>query len=251
MSLRENIAPLLRKQGERPLIYGHRGASALEPENSMKAFERALGDGADGVELDVRMTSDGALVIAHDENLQFDQDSKKRSLGQLSFAELNRRTVRGQAVPTLTDVLAFQKSSDCLMNIELKGSVASPIRMARRAAEEIADHGGAHIVISSFDPRQISVTRRALPDVPTALLVEHSQWVMRRAISQTFLGASGIHPQGTIEMTPILARARKRVNVWTVNDPLEAQRLSEDGVDGLVSDNPGLLVRHFSSIGSP
>lgn len=248
MSWNENILALKRQRDRRPLIYGHRGASAVEPENSIRAFQRALDDGADGVELDVRMLADNVLVIAHDENILFDGEARATALGKVSYDEIRHKTARGEQLATLSEVLEFQKTTDCLMNVELKASVKSPLWMADAASEFVQEHGGRRVVISSFDPRQLRVVRKRIPEVPTAQLVEKTQWFLRRAMRHTFLGASGVHPQKTLVCPRLVEKARQTggfVNVWTVNDPKQAQAIAALGVDGLVTDDPARLIQAF------
>ena len=100
----------------RPLIIGHRGASGRLPENTVAAFRGALSDGADGVELDVRLSADGRAVVIHDATLARTSGVRGR-VSDLTAAELARFDV-----PALDDVLALTARSRAVVYVEIKGS---------------------------------------------------------------------------------------------------------------------------------
>jgi len=241
---RETVLRFCRKDGHRPFVLGHRGARAHCPENTLVAFERALADGADGVELDVRMSADGALIIAHDDRIMT-QDGPAE-LHRLSSAQIQAlRTKSGEPVVSLRQVLEFQARTGAYVNIELKGDVPAPSWMAQRAAHLIGQHGGQGIVLSSFDVRQVRALARALPHVPVALLFEQSQTVMSKLVPTALLGAVAVHPQASLLDAAFMATLRKKVpliNTWTVNSPAEALRLSALGVDAIITDDPKLIL---------
>lgn len=243
-----------RSSGQRPYIYGHRGARATHPENTILAFEQALSQGADGVELDVRMAADGGLFVTHDDALPLapargGEGARRRHnpplLSRLSSEQVRRlRTESGEPVPSLSDALLFQAQSGCLMNVELKGDVLQPWWMARRVSECLRAHGGHHILLSSFHPGIVWALARQVPSIPVALLVHEQQSWQRRLWPVQALGASVVHPEAQLLDAALMQRLRKRVsvvNAWTVNDPSEGLRLSRLGVDGLVTDRPGVL----------
>lgn len=233
-----------RKAGQRPYVLGHRGARAHCPENTMVAFERALADGADGVELDVRMSADGALVIAHDDHIT--TQGGPVALHRLSLAQIQAlATKSGEPVPTLRQVLEFQARTGAYVNVELKGDVPAPAWMAGQAAHLIRQHGGQGIVMSSFDVRQVRLLAQALPHVPVALLIEQSQRLMSKFVPIALLGAVAVHPQASLLDAAFMARLRNKVaviNTWTVNSPAEARRLSALGVDAIITDDPKLIL---------
>jgi len=244
MTVPESIRPFQRQAGQRPFVLGHRGARAHCPENTMLAFERALADGADGVELDVRMSADSELFISHDDHIQTTQGAV--SLRSLSRAQVQALSTKsGEPVPTLREVLTFQAKTGCYMNVELKGDVPAPVWMAKRAASLIRQHGGYRIVLSSFEPRQVFFLARQLPDVPVALLFDATQQLMLRSLPMRWLGAHAAHPQATALDAALMSRLRERVgliNTWTVNTPQEAKRVAALGVDAIVTDDPKLIL---------
>src|SRR6478752_9574719 len=96
-----------RRNAERPYVLGHRGARHAAPENTLRAFELALAEGADGVELDVRLDADERVIVLHDRTLERVTDgSERRDVETLGAHELDRVSLRGERVPLLADVLA-------------------------------------------------------------------------------------------------------------------------------------------------
>ena len=233
----------LRGGPERPLVYGHRGARARAPENTLAAFDLAVREGADGIELDVRMTADGELVILHDGHLALG-GQPPLDVARLSSSQVRAAGRRhGLAIPTLDEALAWHRAVGKLTNVELKADVPNWPWMARRAAERIRFHGAAGILISSFHPGVVRAMTLLLPEAPAALLLEAGRIdsVEHFLGGYRWLGAVGVHPERRL-LTPAYFRALQRrgalVNTWTVNDPAEAVRLAELGVDGIVTDRP-------------
>jgi glycerophosphoryl diester phosphodiesterase len=232
-----------RKAGQRPLVYGHRGARARAPENTIEAFELALSEGADGIELDVRMTADGELVVLHDGHVQLEA-GRVVPVHRLSLAQVKSLALRsGTLVPTLSEVLTWHHARGKLTNVEIKGDVPHARWLGRKTAECIRDHGTTGLLLSSFHPGLVWQMARLLPDVPIALLVEAGRLgaVQRALGGWKRLGASGVHPErrllDAIYLRPFI-EAGALVNTWTVNDPAEALCLSALGVDGIVTDRP-------------
>lgn len=240
------VSAFIRPQGRRPFIYGHRGARAHVPENTIAAFERALQDGADGVELDVRMSRDGGLFITHDDHIAFEGHDNALSLSQLTTSQVESLTPRsGLPLPTLRDALHFQSRTGALFNIELKGDVFAPLWMTEAAAEQIERHGGDRVMMSSFDPRVVRAFSKRLPQVPSALLFDQDQWLIKKLLPLASSGAVALHPQNVTVDAALIKRARCKaavINVWTVNDASEAMRLSDLGVDGIIGDDPAMLI---------
>ncbi|HSC89848.1 MAG TPA: glycerophosphodiester phosphodiesterase [Polyangiaceae bacterium] len=242
----ENWAPFRRRPGARPLVLGHRGARAHAPENTFAAFDEALRQGAEGIELDVRMTADGELAISHDDAIEVLAAPHRVEIRRLSRAQLEcTRLLSGERLPFLDQVLAWQKRTGALINVELKGDVPHPGWLARRAVEAIEAHGGEGLLLSSFHWGQVRALARALPRLPVALLYHDEQTVVKRLVPWRRLGASAVHPQRTLVSAEGVRRFHEQgalVNVWTVNDVAEAQRFADWGVDALITDSPRTLL---------
>lgn len=234
-----------RAAGAPPLVLGHRGARARAPENTIAAFDLAMDEGADGVELDVRMTSDGALVIAHDDELHLASGRRVR-VSKLSSAQLaGIPTSDHPAVPTLEATLDWAVSRGALLNVELKGDVPQAAWMARKAVRLLEHLETSGILVSSFNPHQVAiVARRRI--VPVGLLLHAGQSFARRLLDLSpltyrALGAQAVHPERTLVSTSLMKSLKRDgaiVNAWTVNDPDEAIRLANLGVDALITDYP-------------
>ena len=215
-------------------VIAHRGASARFPENSIAAFRGAVALGADGVELDVRRTADGAGVVNHDAEL-----SDGRPIVSLELSEVPTSVAR------LDD--ALDASGELLVNVEIKNWRADidfdPDRaLVDWTIERIGEWGhGDRVVVSSFDLGTIDRVRHLDPTLRTAWLVvdrgDPSELVARAAAA----GHDGIHPMDRMVDAPLVEAAHRSglfVNVWTVDDPLRIRRLAELGVDGVVTNVP-------------
>jgi glycerophosphoryl diester phosphodiesterase len=228
-------------------VLGHRGASAHEPENTLKSYHRALTDGADGIEIDVRMTTDGVLVISHDDEVPLADGAPPARISRLSYSQIkDLRTASGEPVPTLRRVLLFQAETGSMINVELKSDVIAPAWMTKKAISEVATHGGDRIVFSSFSPFMVRTTARALPHISSALLLEPDQWLLAKVMPLSLCLARGVHPHRSLVTAAFVERARRLsafVGCYTVNDPDEAGRLAALGVDVLISDDPARILK--------
>ena len=228
---------------DRPLIIGHRGASADAPENTLAAFALALEQGADGIELDVQLCADGVPVVMHDDTVDRTCDGVGR-VGDLTLAELQLLSIAGDhPIPTLDDVFALL-GRRALYNVELKALGLSDGGLAAAVAGVIAAHNVAdQVLISSFSPFTVRAAQRAMPaGVAVALLRE------RRAtrLAHALLRAAADHPEYHLVDEALMAWARRRglrVNVWTLDDPAEARRLIRLGVHGIITNRPEIMKR--------
>jgi glycerophosphoryl diester phosphodiesterase len=225
----------------RPLIVAHRGASAYAPENTLAAFERAAELGADGIELDVQLSKDGRLVIIHD----FDTARTTNGQGKVSdltLAELQSFDAgEGQKIPTL-DELFEMLGPRLLYNIEIKYFGWRDRGVETAVADRIAAYQlENHVLVSSFNPLAVRRARRQLPrSVPVALLrgtglLKYGYWLA---------DGEADHPHYSLVDEAYMVWAKKRgyrTNVWTVDDPAEAQRLARLGVNGIITNKPDLL----------
>jgi len=249
----------------RPRLFGHRGASAHYPENTLPAFQAAVKEGVAYLELDVWATADGEVVVHHDETVMR-LCGVDRRISDLTLAELKALDAgfgfsadggrthphrgAGITVPTLAEVLAAFPGRFC--NIEIKQ--ASPA-IEERVLETVRRAGRAEQVLLAAE--QDAIMQRLRPlcgDIPTSLsfgeLATFFGWLQG--------GCQGeYHPpgvalqipeswQGLTLVTPESIRVAHalglEVHVWTVNEPEDMVRLLDWGVDGLMSDYPERLV---------
>jgi glycerophosphoryl diester phosphodiesterase len=224
----------------RTLVLAHRGARRAAPENTLEAFRRAVAMGADGVELDVRRTADGVLVVHHD----------PQPPGRDLIATTAAATLRAShsEIPTLAE--ALDVCAGVLVNVEIKNAPREPgfdpDEPAADAVVELlaARAGRDRVIVSSFQLATIDRVRACSATVPTGLLTvtRADSRVMDRIVER---GHHALHP-GRQGMTrrraeQVVADAHERglqVNVWTVNAPATIARLAAAGVDGVITDVP-------------
>ncbi len=232
----------------RPLLFGHRGASAHVTENTLAAFSRALDDGADGVELDVQLCSTGEVVVFHDDDLGR-LGGRPERVTSLPLAALRTvALVGGGAIPTLAE--ALETCGGALVNVELKYDGVRPggCRALVDAVATVVARGaaGPRVLISSFSPTALWLWRRRCPDVPAGLLFErprpfHRPWPLRMDRLLPLLRPAAAHPQDCLCTPKTVAawHARGyRVNVWTVDAPERMRALVAMGVDGIITNDP-------------
>lgn len=227
----------------RTLILGHRGAAAHAPDNTLEGFRLALDHNADGVELDVRRSADGILVLHH--------EPETPELGLLRsrpFAEIRRID---PSIPTLDE--AWDVLSNAVVNIEIKNVPSEGDYDPDNAVSvQVADwvkHRAAYplVIVSSFNPAAVVAVRTADPSIATALL----SYAMAPGDVLEFAAAAGhqaIHPDhAALEAagaSTVVAAAQERglqVATWTVNDPGAATAFATAGVAAIVTDDPGLM----------
>jgi glycerophosphoryl diester phosphodiesterase len=231
--------------GDGPLVIGHRGASALAPENSVEAFARARAEGADGVELDVLLCGSGEVVVFHDDDLAR-LGGRPERVDALTLAALREVTLSsGARIPTLED--AFEACGpQLLVNVELKASGASG-RVVAALVEQVAqtlDRTGiaSRVLVSSFSPGAVRLWMRRAPSVPAALLFEREAPLpLRRAWAAAWLHPSALNPEFALCTPARVAGWRARgyaVNVWTVDDPAAILACRDMAVDGIITNDP-------------
>jgi len=232
----------------RPLVVAHRGASLEKPENTIEAFEAAIDAGADAVEFDVRMTTDGRAVVMHD------PDVSRTTDGTGLVSEMTLKEIRPLGVPTLEEALeciAGRAAAD----IEIKNLPGEPAFTSDReaAVEATLDALDAvnfpgQVIVSSFNPASIAHSRALRPDVPTGLLTEYEvdaeealaratahghPWVLPFVSQVLDAGesfAERVHAEGA------------RLGVWIADDPSIARTLFEWGVDAVATNDPRAIV---------
>jgi glycerophosphoryl diester phosphodiesterase len=231
------------KDGFVTLVIGHKGAAGLAPENTLAAFRVASDVGADGVELDVRRTADGALAVHHDAELP-----DGRAVATTGWSDLPDDVADLDAVLDICHGLA-------MVNIEIKNwpadvdyddtlSVAEAVvaALAPRSASE-----RERLVISCFHLPTIDRVRELAPDLVTGWLVglsgaDGGAEIIARTVDQ---GHRALHPHHALVTPALVERAHDEelaVNVWTCNDPERIRWLAEAGVDGIITDRPDIAL---------
>jgi glycerophosphoryl diester phosphodiesterase len=241
------VAAWLKPSGARPFVLGHRGARHAAPENTLTAFELARREGADGVELDVRLDGDGRVIVLHDRTLARVTDGREtRDVERVGADTLARTPVGVDRVPLLADVLAWARESGMRVNVELKRDVSRPLAFLRAVSRVVRSSGaGPELVLfSSFHPGFVAALGVLVSELPRAWLVDRDDRVFRRAPAFRLL-ADGVNPHRALVDARAMARWKRRgapIATWTVNDPDEARRVATLGVDTIISDKPGEIL---------
>jgi glycerophosphoryl diester phosphodiesterase len=232
-------------------LLGHRGASASAPENTLPAFEAALRQGADGIELDVMTCGTGEVVVCHDERLGrlagVDWEVRWTSWERLRRLDVGSRLGFAPAhVPLLDEVLELVPRGDFLVNVELKCERVEDDGLTVKAAERVLAHGlEDQVVFSSFNPLCLVRLARAHPRLRRGFLVDPDRGLFLQEALWTPLGANfAIHPPASL-VTAARVRAWHargwEVAAWTVDEAAEAARLRDAGVDTCITNRPGAL----------
>ena len=223
------------------LIIGHRGASVDAPENTLYAFNLALEQGADGVELDVQLSGDGELVVFHDWTVERLTDGTGR-VADLSLAELQSlKLPEEQQIPTLDEVFETFGARP-LYNVEIKVEGRGDFGVETAVADRIqAHHLENRVIVSSFNLGSVRRARRVLPRATPVGLLWYKRW---RNYGHFLISAQADHPDAAIVNEAYMAWAKKcglKVNVWTVDDPEQAKQLMALGVDGIITNKPQFI----------
>lgn len=235
------------------MLIAHRGGAGEAPENTLAAFRNAIALGMRFVELDVQMTSDAELVVIHDETVDRTtdgtgtvQEHSFEALRQLDAGSWFGPQFAGERIPLLREVLDLCAGAGVGVVVELKSPHLNPGIEAKVAAllGEMWLRGAENIWVISFDHEAIRRMRQLDATVPLGYLYD---WNV-----ESFVTADNtVQALCPYFMTPVqhpkqVARARelgKFVFVYTVNNREDMQRVAAAGVDGMVSDEPSLLLR--------
>lgn len=248
-------------------VHGHRGARAMRPENTLPAFEYAIAQGVDALELDMAVTRDGVLVVSHDPFLRTPVCTGPRNevaIHSLTLAEVRpwdcgaqrnplfatQQPVPGTRMPTLDEVFDLAPKGKFLFNIETKITpehpelAPTPAEFARLVLDAVRRHHlEKRVVLQSFDFRTLHEMKKIAPEITLSALYEGPPrdfvTIGREA------GAQIVSPAFRL-VTPEQVRAAHAAGLqvlpWTPNTPEDWARLADAGVDGIISDNPAALI---------
>jgi glycerophosphoryl diester phosphodiesterase len=247
----------------RPLVYAHRGGAALRPENTIVAFDHGLALGADGLELDVRLSRDGEVVVHHDAALERTTggpgavaEHTAAELASLDagcrFVDASGRTPflgQGCGVPRLREVL--ERYPGVPLIVELK---AADPRLVTRTIDLVraADAVG-RVALGSFSGAALRLARQYEPRISTGAGREETRWALYRSWVGWPLGRTAYRefqvPERAGRTTVVTERFVKHahraglaVKVWTVDTREDVERLLGWGVDAIISDRPDVAV---------
>ena len=229
-------------------VVAHRGLHVVERENTVAAFAAARALGVDGVELDVRRSADGALVVHHDAAIE------GRSIGQVAAAELPAW------VPTLDDALAA--CAGLRVNVEVKNiDDASEAQydpsgaFARQVVARVRDLGWSpHVIVSCFDAATCRHVREADADLAVGWLLDWRLDTIASIGDAERWGLSAVHPyfrRLDAAGAGAAAAAGLEVNVWTVNAPTDLAAMIGLGVTSVITDDPAAALALARADGAP
>jgi glycerophosphoryl diester phosphodiesterase len=246
----------------RALVFAHRGGAALAPENTIAAFDNGLASGADGIELDVRMSRDGVVVVHHDATVERTTGQQgaverldARELARLDagygFGQDGAYPFRGQGigVPTLAEVLRRYRDSRVIVEMKVNSAdLATAVVEAVKSADAVD-----RVCLGAFGRRALRAAREREPALATSAAREEVRWALYRS----WIGWPVTRPRYAGYQIPERAEATRIVSpgfirhshaaglgiqVWTVDTESDARRLISWGVNGLITDRPDLLV---------
>lgn len=240
------------------LIFGHRGCAWDAPENTLAAINEGLRQGADGVEIDVRRSLDGVMVVMHDETLKRTagyngrvSETRSDIIKTLDAGSFKSPGFAGEAVPFLSEVLDIVPQGK-LLQIEIKSpsetvyNVIKDIKSSRKAASEI--------IAICFDKNTLKIFKEELPQAKTAWIngekknnnMETAEEIINLAKIWHF-DAIDFDCRFSVneEFIASLKAARLGVFSWTVDDVARAAYLRDIGADGITTNRPGFIRNAF------
>jgi glycerophosphoryl diester phosphodiesterase len=237
----------------KPAIIAHRGASAYAPENTLAAFKLALQQGADAIELDAKLSADGHVVVIHDQTV----DRTTPAIGRVRdhiMADLHKMDAgshfdiafKGEPIPSLEEVIKAVGQLTYI-NIELTNYATPFDELPRKVAALVKQHRlTQRVLFSSFNVVSLMRIHRILPEAQIGLLPAPGRWgFINRSILGRLVNYQSLHPKvndATVHLIRAAHDKGRKVLVYTVNKEDEIQRLIQDGVDGIFTDDP-LLAR--------
>lgn len=263
LSVANGFSPLFNSRA--PLIIGHRGAAAVAPENTLISFERALRDGADGIEFDVRLASDRVPVVIHDPTLRRTARRTGRiaSLSSTELAEIEvgtwfnlrhpthaRQEYAKATIPTLSDVFAALDKWDALLYVEMKCSAKDRVALASEVAKIIQAHSlFQRVVVESFDLAAIAEIKRLDAGIRTAALFDRKLSrpapSVRRMIERAQRSGAqeiALHRSlATRRAIEVAAYDGLETVVWTADSRAWVKRAIKSGIRAIITNNPARL----------
>ena len=256
----------MHTNGSKPLIIAHRGASALAPENTLAAFQKAIEDGADGIEFDVRLAKDGVPVVFHDSTLRRMIKKEGRTShftsGELQTLDIGawfngKNPARasgkfsGETVPTLERLFAFLKGYRGRLYLEMKGSLTEISALAEVVAKIVRNTDFlSQTIVKSFKLEAVKKVKALLPEVYTAALFAPKILTLLRKQSHLIERAKDCRADElslhySLATEKLVRNARREgmpTTIWTADHPIWVRRAREIGVHAIITNNPARLL---------
>ena len=233
-------------------IFAHRGSRKTHPENTMVAFIEAERVGADGIEFDVQLSSDGELIIIHDETLDrtttltgYVKDYTAEELKKADAGILFSEQFIGEQIPFLKEVFKWATENDLTMNVELKTDKFNYEGIEQKVIDLIREfHFEDRIILSSFNHHSLEIAKEIAPEIERALLFKELPKDIENILANK--AESGFHPKRRTVTNKLIKYAQKhgyKVRPWTANKSKNILLLANLGVDAIFTDCPEKAVR--------
>jgi len=254
-------------------VHGHRGARAAMPENSLPAFEYAIGLGVDVLELDVVVTKDDVLVVSHDPEMNpvhcVGPAGSPKAIREMTYAQVQlwdcgakanpefpqQKAIPGTRVPSLDSVFALAKKGKFHFNVETKifpnrpSLTPTPERFAELMLAMIRKHGlEQRVIVQSFDFRTLKAMKHLAPEIRLSALLAFAPQDFVASAREA--GATIVSPQYklvTPEKVKVAHEAGLQVVPWTANTPADWDKLVAAGSDAIISDDPASLIEYLKA----
>ena len=227
----------IRRKNRTTKVWAHRGASGYRPENTMEAFELAIKQGADGIELDVHTSADGELIVMHDETVDRVTD-KTGLIKDMTLAQVKELKVSTDA---LAEVLDRMRTTDMMVNIELKNSICFYPGMEEKILKLVKEmHMEDQLIYSSFNHYSLMQLKQLDDHVQTGILFSDG-WI-NPAMYAKNLGINAVHPAVYHLKYPQfmeeVKRAGLKMHVWTANKPEHIQLVKDADAEAVITNYP-------------
>lgn len=230
--------------------FAHRGASGYYPENTMIAFQKAIEMGCDAIETDIHITSDGVLVLIHDDSV--DRTTNGKGLVKdFTFEELRKldagswydKEYKSEKIPSVEELLKLAKDKNIIINFELKTNQLGNPEVEKKIIDLIKKNKmHDQVILSSFNHYSMVVCRLIDENIKTALLYEFDLFQPSRYCE--FLGANALHPNFRLVNKAFVDEAHAygvAVNPYTVNSEMDMENMLKLNVDGIITNYPDKL----------
>ena len=228
------------------LIIGHRGSQGTKPENTVASLREAMHADADMIEFDIRLTRDRIPVLSHNLHLYGTRKRELALLRRYTLAELQRRTAGSEYPITTLDMAMRECFGRIYLNIELKeaSAVGPTLEVISKYAK--AERDWDSLLFSSFNPLALRAIRRRVPHAALGMLHHRNPLGFVGWHKVLNLSAVGFH---RLYINPIALEVAKRLGLftyaYTVNRKNAAQKLAQQGIDGIVTDYPAEMFKAF------
>ena len=220
-------------------VLGHRGAPALEPENTLRSFKKAIELGVDQIELDVHFSKEGELMVIHDEKLNRTTNGKG-FVKDFTLAELKKLDAgKGEEIPTLQEVIKLVRDKDVFLQVELK-----ELNMGKHVLDLIQKNNFEEkVMIISFLHKELRKIKELNSRIKTGILIGRRFIDPLKRLREVKADAASMrHTLVSKRLVGKLHQNNVELTVWVVNELKDVRRMVDLGVDIIGTDKPDLVI---------